>query len=469
MRETGQVQERSILKVALTALAAVSIEWYDFFLYGTAAALVFPKVFFAADLPPLVAQMASFGTFAVGFVARPFGAVVFGHVGDKIGRKRALVTALLVMGAGTVMIGLLPSFSTAGYVAPLLLTILRFVQGLALGGQWAGGVLLVTENAPSNRRGYYGSFAQAGVPAGLILANLVFLTVNSVLAPETFLAWGWRVPFIASIALVLVALYVQLKFEETPEFKQLKLTTEMRHQAEVRELASQRGVSVQQVEAELAAERRPSPVVEAIKTYPREIALAAGSVQAIMVTFYIFTTYIISYGTNPAGLNVGRTTMLTAVLISSVVMIPALLVSAAYSDRHGRRGIFIAGAVLVGIWSFFMFPLIDTGSFVLITLALIIGQIFFAMMYGPQAAFFSEMFSVRVRYSAASLGYQIGAILGGALAPIIATALVARFHTAFAVSVYIAGSCALTVASLMILRETTGATVPLPDALAGVE
>lgn len=448
-----EISKKAITKVAFTALTATSIEWYDFFVYGTAAALVFPSVFFAADLPPLVAQLYSFGTFAVGFLARPIGGAIFGHFGDNVGRKKALVTALMMMGCATVAIGLLPSYSTAGYLAPLMLVSLRLTQGLALGGQWAGGVLLVTESAPSHSRGYYGAFAQVGVPIGLILANFAFLAVNATVSAEAFTAWGWRLPFLASVVLIAVALYIQLKLEETPEFHQLKEASALQHQDRVRRLVAERGVPATQIEEELAAERRPSPVLEAIRNYPREIILAAGALLAVMVSFYLFTTFMIAYGTNPAGLNLPRQTMLAAVLVSQLAAIPMLLGFAAYSDRHGRYGVFMAGAALQGVWGFVMFPLIDTGSFALILLALTISQIFFAMMYGPQAALFAELFSARVRYSGASLGYQLGAILGGALAPIIATALVARYKSAFAVSIYIAIACVITILSVWRLRE----------------
>jgi MFS family permease len=451
---TVRAHEKSILKVALTALAGTSIEWYDFFIYGTAAALVFPKVFFSGQLSPVVAQIAAFSTFAVGFLARPMGAVFFGHFGDRVGRKKALVTALMMMGVATMLIGLLPSYAAAGAAAPMMLVVLRFVQGLAIGGQWAGAVLLATENAPPHKRGFYGSFAQVGVPAGLILGNLVFLIVNASVSPESFIAWGWRVPFLMSILLIGIATYVQLHLEETAEFQELREAKQHHDEEVITATARQRGISIEQVKAEMAAERRPSPVIECLKTYPREITLAAGALLAIQVSFYIFTTFLVSYGTNPAGLALPRGTMLSAVLIGAVLMILVILLAAAYSDRHGRRGIFIAGAVLVGVWGFFLFPLIETKSYPLIVLAIAVGEMFFGVMYGPQAVFLAEMFSTRVRYSGASLGYQLGAILGGALTPIVATALVARFQSAFAVSVYIALACTLTVISALLLRET---------------
>jgi metabolite-proton symporter len=421
----GSASERSILKVALTALGGTSIEWYDFFLYSTAAALVFPTVFFPEDLPPLVGLLASFSTFAVGFLARPVGGVIFGHFGDRHGRKTALVVALVMMGAATTLIGCLPPYSIAGAAAPLLLIVLRFVQGLAIGGQWGGAVLIVTESAPQAKRGFYGSFAQIGAPAGVILANLAFLVVNDTVSPDGFLSWGWRVPFLLSVVLIALALWVQLRLEDTSAFRNLKQTPNHR-----------------------------SPVLTALAAYPRQIALAAGAFMATQVTFYILIAFVLAYGSNPAGLGLPRGTMLSAMLIGAVVMIPALLVSAAISDRYGRRGIYMSGALLLALWGFALFPLVDTGSFLWITVAVSIGQTLVAMMYGLQAAFFAEMFSTEVRYSGASLGYQLGAIVGGALAPMIATALFAESGSTLGISVYIAVACGVSLVSVWLLTET---------------
>ena len=436
-------ETRSIRKVAMTALASASIEWYDFYIYGTAAALVFPKVFFPADMPPLVALIASFSTFAVGFFARPVGGVLFGHFGDRIGRKRTLVIALMIMGTGTTLIGCLPTYAMIGPIAPILLILLRFVQGLAIGGQWGGAMLLITETAPRQRRGFYGSFAQAGAPAGVIMANLAFLIVNDTVSQEAFMSWGWRIPFIFSIVLIGLSLYVQLRLEETPAFRQL------------RQAGAQPNGVVSDVVVTPAPRR--SPVLEALRLYPRQIALAAGAFMAVQVTFYILITWVIAYGTNPAGLNLPRSTMLGGVMIGALVMAPSLLISGAISDRYGRRGVYMAGAVLLGAWSFAMFPLIDTGSLLWIGVAIGLGQAFVAMMYGPQAAFLAEMFSTHVRYSGVSLGYQFGAIFGGALAPIVATQLLATCGNTVGISWYIAAACAITVVSVMLLSETQGA------------
>ncbi|MAG00406.1 MAG: MFS transporter [Pseudomonadales bacterium] len=427
---------RSMRRVALTALAGTSIEWFDFFLYGTAAALVFPAVFFSEDMPPYVSLIASFSTFAVGFLARPVGGVLFGHFGDRVGRKSALVTALLMMGIATTLIGALPDYSTIGAVAPLLLILLRFTQGLAVGGQWGGAMLLVTENAPPEQRGYYGAFAQAGAPVGLILANLAFLATTTTLSDDAFMNWGWRIPFLASVVLIGLSLYVQLKLEDTPAFRELQARRDnLPPTGEV-------------------APSRPSPVLTVLREYPREITLGAGAFLAVQVTFYILITFVIAYGSNPVGLGLSRETMLTAVLISSAVQIPVLFICARFSDRHGRRGIYMLGATLLGVWAFFIFPLIDTAEFLFITLSVSVGQIFIGMMYGPQAALLAELFTTEVRYSGASLGYQLGAILGGAMAPIVATALLATFDSTLGIAIYVAFACALTLASVYSLNET---------------
>ncbi|MDC3323117.1 MHS family MFS transporter [Gammaproteobacteria bacterium] len=422
--------ESNIRKVALTSLSGTSIEWYDFFLYGAAAGLVFPKLFFG-DADPTTALILSFLTFAAGFIARPIGGIIFGHFGDTIGRKKTLVIALMLMGISSTFIGLLPTYDTIGVAAPILLTLLRFCQGIAIGGQWGGAMLLVTESAPHDRRGYYGAYAQAGAPVGVILANIAFISVSTLTTEESFLSWGWRIPFLISFVLVLISMYIQLKLEDTESFKALQ---KMKASGEGK-----------------AKVIKTSPILEAIRRYPARISLAAGAFLSIQVTFYILVAFILAYGVQTTDLS--RNDLLMAVLIGSAVMVPMQFLFSDYSDRNGRKGIFMTGAVLTAIWSFALFPLIDTGNFYFVVLAVAVGLTFLGMMYGPQAAFFAELFSTEVRYSGASLGYQIGAIIGGSFAPTIAT-LLWKNYDIFWVSVYIAFASLLSLVSVYFLTET---------------
>ena len=427
-QSTSVNQDKNMRKVALTALAGTSIEWYDFFLYGAAAALIFPTAFFG-EIPETTALILSLLTFAAGFIARPIGGIIFGHFGDRVGRKKTLIAALMLMGISSTLIGLLPTYAMIGVTAPILLTLLRFAQGLAIGGQWGGAMLLVTESAPSNQRGYYGAFAQAGAPIGVILANLALIVTSALVSEEFFNTWGWRIPFLASAVLILISMYIQLNLEDTKAFKALATNSNNSSNEKV----------------------KSSPVVEAIRRYPKRIMLAAGAFLSVQVTFYILIAFMLAYGVSSA--NMERDDMLTAVLIGCAIMVPLQFMFSSYSDRNGRKGIFMLGAILSGIWAFAIFPLVDTGNFWLIVLALTFGLIFLAMMYGPQAAFFTELFSTEVRYSGATLGYQFGAIVGGAFAPTIAVKLWSDFDI-FWVSVYIAFAAFLTLISVMALTET---------------
>ena len=431
----GQDQQQNMRRVAMTSLAGTSIEWYDFFLYGTAAAVIFPKAFFPQELPTMVLLIISFSTLAVGFLARPLGGIIFGHFGDRIGRKRTLVVALMMMGVATTLIGFLPTYASIGIAAPLLLVALRFIQGLAIGGQWGGAMLLVTESAPSDQRGWYGAYAQAGAPLGVILANLAFIGVSSSMSDEAFMDWGWRLPFIASIVLIGISMYIQLKIEDTEAFRSLS--------------------DAQSTDDKPAAAVERSPVVEAIRKYPKRIMLAAGAFLSVQVTFYILIAFVIAYGMNSPSVELSRDTMLTAVLVAAAIMVPTQFYFSGLSDRVGRKNVYRWGAILTGIWGFILFPLIDTGDPMMIGFAITMGLLFLGMQYGPQAAYFTELFSTEVRYSGASLGYQIGAILGGALAPTIAVLLWNEFGI-FYVSVYIAIAALLTLWSLSQLEETKG-------------
>jgi MFS family permease len=404
-------------KAAITAAAAAAVEWYDFFIYGTAAALVFPHLFFPASMSPFVAQIASFSTFAVGFVARPLGGVLFGHFGDIHGRKRALMVAITLMGIATTAIGLLPSYERIGVWAPLLLIGLRFAQGLAVGGQWGGAALLAIESAPAPRRGYYGSFVQVGVPIGVVLANAVFLVISAVTDDTTFLAWGWRVAFILSVVLIFIGVAINTSVEE--------------------DMAP-------------AVERpRGSPIIRAVRLHWREILLAGGAFVANNTCFYVAITYAVGYATNTVGLS--RDVPLFAVMFTSVLMGPVLLACGALSDRYGRRGIFLLGAALSGLWAFAVFPLIDTGSVIAVVMAIGVELLLLSLMYGPQAALFAELFPKSIRYSGASLGYQFGAIVGGGFAPIIATALFAEYRSTLPISIYLAIMCLISFFSVLIM------------------
>ncbi|GAA5156535.1 MFS transporter [Pseudonocardia eucalypti] len=415
--------ERRPIRVALASWVCASIEWYDFFIYGTASATVFPSVFFPSQLP-LVGTLLSFATFGVAFVARPLGGALFGHIGDSRGRKRALIAALVAMGGATTLIGLLPGYAEIGVAAPIALVVLRFVQGMAVGGQQGGVVVLATEAVPANRGGVYGSFASAGAPGGVILANLAFLAVASALSPEEIRAWGWRLPFLASLLVVAVAVLIQARLEETGEIRP----------------AGQAG----------------SPVLEAVRRHPRAIMLAAGCYLAINLNYYIFNTFLLAYAPH-AGIS--PRIVLTAVLVASAIELICLPAAGWASDRFGRRRVFGAGAVLLGAWAFPFWALVDTGSTWALLLALVVGLgVLHSLMYGAQPAMFSEAFSGAVRYSGVSLGIQLGSLLGGAFAPLLATAMLARFGGALPIACYMAAGCAVTLVSGMALRRHLPAT-----------
>jgi MFS family permease len=421
------------MRLAVLSLAGTSIEWYDFFLYGVGAALVFPALFFPRTLPHSVALLASFSTFAVGFLARPVGALAFGHIGDRIGRKSALAIALVLMGAATTLIACLPSYAAIGPAAPVMLIGLRLAQGIAIGGQWGGAMLLVVESAPRRRRGFYGSFAQVGVPTGVVLANLAFLAAGSLTSGDDFLAWGWRFPFLLSIALVALGLYVHFRVEETPVY---------RHYARER--------------LSIEGSKQASPTLQALRQHPREMLLAIGSQIAPGLCFYVCITYVIAYGTDADGLHLSRQTMLSAVLIGSAAMAPMLILTGELSDRFGRRSIFLLGAALSAVSAFALFALLATKSLLWMSLGIGLNLCTSACMYGPLAALFSELFRTNVRYSGVSFAYQTAGILGGGFAPLVATALTSSLHSSIGVSAYMAAACAVSFAAVAAARETAG-------------
>ena len=419
--------DRSSSPIALTALASLigtTIEWYDFFLYGTAAALVFNRLFFPT-FDPLTGTLAALGSYAVGFVARPVGGVVIGHFGDRVGRKSMLVLTLVVMGVATMLIGVLPTYDTAGPWAAVALVLLRLAQGFGVGGEWGGAVLIAVEHAPPGRRGFYGSWPQMGVPAGLILSTAVFATFSS-LPDETFLAWGWRVPFLMSGLLVGVGLVIRLRLLETPAFMRIK-----REAREARQ-----------------------PVVEVLRRYPREVLVAVGARIAENGAFYIYSVFVLVYATQHVGL--ARQTVLSGVLIGAAIDLVAIPAFGALSDRVGRRPVYLFGAVMTGVLAFPLFWLLDTGSTPLVWLGLALVFTFsHAPMYGPQAAFLAELFGTRVRYTGASLGSQLASVLAGGLSPFIATALLARYGRD-ALVLYMIGLALVTVVAVLAAAETRG-------------
>ncbi|ASU59254.1 MFS transporter [Nocardiopsis dassonvillei] len=411
------------------SLIGTTIEWYDFFLYGSAAALVFNHVFFP-ESDPLVGTMLAFTTYAVGFVARPLGGLVFGHFGDRIGRKQLLVISLLLMGGSTFAIGLLPTYAVIGVAAPLLLTLLRVVQGFALGGEWGGAVLLVAEHGEPRHRGFWASWPQAGAPGGNLLATAVLAVLAVVMSDAAFLSWGWRVPFLLSGVLVLIGLWVRLAVSESQVFRD----------------AHERA----------AASARPerAPILGVLRDHWREALVAMGVRMAENVSYYVVTAFILVYATQEAGMPNGQ--VLNAVLVASAVHLVTIPAWGALSDRIGRRPVTALGAAGAGLWVFAFFPLVDAGTFWSVTLAVTVGLVLHGAMYGPQAAFFSELFSTRVRYSGASVGYQLASIVAGGLAPLVATALLASFGSSVPVSLYVAAMAAVTLVAVAAARETRG-------------
>ena len=410
-------------KVVLASFIGTAIEWYDFFLYGTAAALVFNKLFFPT-IEPAAGTMAAFATYAVGFFARPVGGVIFGHFGDRIGRKSMLVTTLIMMGAATALIGVLPTYEQAGLLAPALLVLLRFVQGIGVGGEWGGAVLMAVEHGDKTQRGLRGSWVQAGVPVGLLLATGTF-TLFSALPEKTFLEWGWRVPFLLGILLTGVGLFIRLHVLESPVFDRMKLDQPV----------------------------AKMPVLEAVRQHPRNVLLAMGARFAENACFYIFTVFVLTYATQQ--LRLEKSIALQGILMGSLAQIGMIPFFGALSDRVGRRPVYLGGALFLALFAFPFFWLVDMGSNGTLQLAIVIGMIGHAAMYGPQAAFFSELFSTRVRYSGASLGYQLASPLAGGLAPLIAAGLLKWSDgKPWPIALYLVGTALITLLAVWLAKET---------------
>ena len=407
----------------MASLIGTTIEWYDFFLYGTAAALVLNKLFFPT-FDPLMGTLASLATYSVGFVARPIGGIVIGHYGDRIGRKSMLVLTLIIMGVATFLIGCLPTYATLGPIAAVLLVILRVAQGFGVGGEWGGAVLMAIEHAPPGRRGFYGSWPQIGVPAGLLLANLVF-SLFARLPQADFLAWGWRIPFLLSIALVAVGLVIRLRILETPAFEKMR---------------ESRGEARQ-------------PIIEVLRKYPKEVLLAMGARLAENGAFYIYTVFTLVYATQHV--HIGQSVVLNGILIAAALELPVIPLLGALSDRVGRRPVYLFGAMATAVTAWPLFRVLDTGSTSLIWVTLVVAFLTsHAAMYAPQAAFLSELFGTRVRYSGASLGVQLASVLAGGLSPLIGLELLRRGYGRGALSLYLIGMAAITIVAVFIATET---------------
>jgi metabolite-proton symporter len=414
---------RSPRKVIVASLVGTSLEWYDFFLYSTAAAVVFNRLFFP-NVSPVTGTLLAFTTAAVGFVARPLGGIVFGHLGDRRGRKQVLVITLLLMGIATVLIGALPTYATIGIAAPLLLGLLRFLQGLGLGGEWGGAVVMTLEHGADDRRGFNASWPQVGVPLGNLLAAGALALMGALMNEDAFLSWGWRLPFFFSGGLVLAGLWIRRSVAESPLFAEAERT----------------GTTVK------------LPLVEVVRRHPRELLVAMAARIGTDVAFYTFTVYSLVFITQSAGRE--RSVGLTAVLVGSACQLVLIPMFGGLSDRFGRRPVYALGAVAAAAWAFAFFPLLATGSTAVIVLAVVVALLTHAAMYGPQAAFIAELFSTELRYSGASMGYQLAGVLGGGIAPIVAIALVDTFGTAYAVSLYVLAMVVLTLVALAVAPET---------------
>jgi metabolite-proton symporter len=412
-----------VRKVAVASFVGTTIEYYDFFIFGTAAALVFPKLFFP-EANAFLATLLAFASFGVGFFARPVGGALFGHYGDRIGRKRMLVLSLVIMGTATTLIGLLPTYATLGSFAAVLLVTLRFLQGIAVGGEWGGAVLMAVEHSPPGRRGFYGSFPPAGAPVGTVLATGVFLLVAQL--PEAdFVSWGWRIPFLASALLVVVGLFVRLSVTESPSFRKL---TERQQHARV-------------------------PLVEVFRSHTRGVLLVAGAFLVQSAVAYIYVAYLATYATSTAGAS--RSSILTVIMLSGVVCAIVLVASAVASDRLGRKPVYLTGIVLMGVLVYPSIALIDTGLFWPMLLGHIlvfgIGQ---AMSAGPSGAMFAEVFPARIRYSGISIGYQLASVGGAALAPIIAALLLKATGSGYAIAGYISALAVISLIAVLCMSES---------------
>jgi MFS family permease len=412
-------------KAVIAATIGTTIEWYDFFIYGTAAGLVFGKLYFPNE-DPLTATLAAFGTYFIGFVGRPIGAAIFGHYGDRIGRKATLIATLMAMGVATFLIAFVPTYASIGVWGAVILTVLRVVQGIGVGGEWGGSVLIAMEwSRTHNNRGLVASWPQFGVPSGLFLSNLAVLAFSA-WSGDQFLVWGWRIPFALSIILVGIGLWVRLGILETPVFQRL--------------------VSERLIE--------PTPIVEVIKRQPREIILSALVRLSEQAPFYIFTAFVFSYGVGT--LKLSRELILSAVLVASLVSFVTIPLCGHISDRIGRRKMYLIGVVTMGVFGFLYFGMLDTAIPWAVFIAIVLSLIPHDMQYGPQAALIAEAFTPRLRYSGSSLGYQLASVIAGGPAPLIATALFAAYHSGYAIAIYIAACAVISLIAAAFMPDHTG-------------
>ena len=413
-------------RVVAASMIGTTIEWYDFFLYGSAAALVFNKLFFPS-YDPFVGTLLAFATYAVGFVARPLGGIVFGHFGDRIGRKRLLMLSLVLMGVATVLIGLLPTYAQIGIWAPAGLIALRLVQGFAVGGEWGGAVLMAAEHGDSARRGFWASWPQAGVAAGSLLSAGVLALIAALQSEADFLAWGWRIPFLLSAVLVVVGWYIRHRVEESPMFERA-------------------------LEEAEAPPRQPA--MDVLREKPRAIVLGAGLRVGENISYYILTVFSLTFLVDVAAET--RSLALQALLIGAAVQFFAIPLFGRLSDRIGRRPVYAFGGLGLAAFSFAFFPMLASGEPMLIVLALVAGLVLHSAMYGPQAAFITELFPTRIRYSGVSIAYQLTSILAGSLAPIVALWLYREFDSAVPVAIYVGVACLVSGISALLARETKG-------------
>jgi metabolite-proton symporter len=412
-------------KAVIAATVGTTIEWYDFFIYGTAAGLVFPKLFFP-NADPLTGVLASFTTYFIGFIGRPIGAAIFGHYGDRIGRKATLISTLLLMGIATFLVAFVPGYASIGIWGAIILTILRALQGIGVGGEWGGSVLIAMEWARTRgSRGLVASWPQFGVPSGLFLSNLAILAFSAWSGPG-FATWGWRIPFVLSIVLVGIGLWIRLGILETPVFRQL--------------------LEDKKIEK--------APIVEVFRRQPREIILSALLRMAEQAPFYIFTAFVFAYGTTT--LHMSRDLILSAVLVASCVSFVTIPLSGHISDRIGRRKMYLIGAAVTGLFGFLYFGMLDAAVPSAVFIAIVLSLIPHDMMYGPQAALIAEAFTPRLRYSGASLGYQLASVIAGGPAPIIATALFAAYHTGYSIAIYILVCAVISLISAALMPDHTG-------------